>query len=398
MHDDATDLRDVVDLDAVEERRRAVRALLRRPLLTASDAAFPLVRRHAAELSEWFADEAGWTLSVGTEVARLRKVPARWTDNTRPARAPRSGQPFGRRRYVLLCLALAVLERAESQTTLGRLADRVLDAAGDPGLRAEGFLFRLETRDERADLVAVVRLLLELGVLARVAGDEEAYVRATGDVLYDVSRRVLAGILAAPRGASLIGAGSFEERLAALAAEPLPDTDDTRIRAARRSLTRRLLDDPVLYLDDLSEAERGYLASQRAAILRRVADATGFEPEVRAEGMALLDPTGEATDLGMPEDGTEGHVTLLLAEYLAALGTAATVLQLQGQTATLVAEHGGHWRQAARDPGAEAALCAQAVEKLRALDLVSVRGDQVIPRPALARFAVDEPRLVGGMS
>lgn len=394
MHEDSSALRDVVDLDAVEERRRALRALLRRPLLTAADPMFPLVRRHAAELTRWLGDEAGWTLTVGREVARLRKVPARLTDDTRPARAPRSGQPFSQRRYVLLCLALAALERAESQSTLGRLADRVLDAAGDPALRAEGIVFRLETRDERADLVAVVRLLLELGVLTRVAGDEASYVRATGDVLYDVSRRALAGVLAAPRGPSLITAATLDERLAALTAEPVPDTAEARTRAARRSLTRRLLDDPVLYLDDLSEDERAYLASQRAATLRRVADATGFEPEVRAEGIALLDPTGEATDLGMPEDGTEGHVTLLLAEHLAGRGT-ATIAELQAQTASLVTEHGVHWRQAAREPGAEVALCTQAIEKLRALDLVRVQGNLVAPRPALARFAVDEPRLMG---
>jgi len=395
VRDDAAVLRDVVDLDATEERRRALRALLRRPLLTAAHPAFSLVRRHAAELAAWFAQETGWALSVGTEVARLRKVPARTSDPTRPARTPRSGQPFSRRRYILLCLALAVLERTESQTTLGQLADRVLDAAGDPALRAEGFTFRLDGREERADLVAVVRLLLELGALARVAGDEEAYVRDTGDVLYDVSRRVLAGILAAPRGPSTVRAGSFEERLTALVAEPVPDTDEARTRAVRRSLTRRLLDDPVLYLDDLSDAERAYLVSQRAATLRRVADATGLEAESRAEGMALLDPTGEATDLGMPEDGTEGHVTLLLAEHLAATGTAATLEELRARTVALVAEHGRHWRQAAREPGADVALCAQAVDKLRALDLVRVDGDRVTPRPALARFAVDEPRLSG---
>jgi len=49
-----------------------------------------------------------------------------------------------------------------------------------------------------------VRLLLELGVLARVAGDEEAFMREAGDALYDVERRVLAVLLAAPHGPSTI--------------------------------------------------------------------------------------------------------------------------------------------------------------------------------------------------
>lgn len=398
MPEGAEVLADVVDLEAVEERRRAVRALLRRPLLVASDPVFPLVRRHAAELSEWFARETGWTLRVGAEVARLRKVPAGPVDGTRPARSSRSGQPFARRRYVLLCLALAALERAEAQTTLGRLADRVLAAAADPALTASGVTFRLETREERGDLVAVVRLLLDLGVLSLVAGDEQAYVRATGDALYDVSRRVLVDVLAAPRGASTVSAQEFEQRMAALVAEPLPDVAEARTRAARQTLTRRLLDDPVVYYADLPEDEQAYLATQRAATVRRVAEATGLEPEVRAEGIALLDPTGEATDLGVPEDGTEGHVTLLLAEHLAQLDRPATIEELEAHTVTLIARHGSHWRQAARGPGAETGLCAQAVAKLRALGLVRVSGTTVSPCPAIARFAVDEPRLLGSPS
>ena len=96
---------------------------------------------------------------------------------------------------MLLCLALSVLERADAQITLGRLAEGVLVAAGEPELADAGVVFTLSRRDERSDLVAVVRLLLGLGVLERVAGDEDAYLSDTGDVLYDVRRRVLAALL-----------------------------------------------------------------------------------------------------------------------------------------------------------------------------------------------------------
>jgi uncharacterized protein (TIGR02678 family) len=411
---DASALTDAVDAAQIDDRRRALRALLRRPLLTAADPAFPLVRRHAAELREWLVDEAGWTLTVDAEVARLRKVPAPPVDATRPALAPRTARPFERRRYVLLCLALAVLERSEAQITLGRLADRILDAAADPELVAAGLAFRLETRDERGDLVAVARLLLGWRALSRVAGDEDAYLRASGDALYDVHRRVVAGLLAAPRGPSTITATGFEERLEALTAPPAART--TRI--ARQSLTRRLLDDPVLYLDDLPEDERAYLGHQRTVLLRRVADATGLEPEVRAEGIALLDPTGEATDMGIPEEGTEGHVTLLLAEYLAGLagpagagpgsgseapdGLADTgpvpvpVAVIEAHTAELAVAHGQWWSRPAREPGAERWLCAQALDRLEGHGLIRRTAAGVEPRPALARFAVGAPRLQGG--
>jgi len=90
-----------------------------------------------------------------------------------------------------------------------------------------------------------------------------------------------------------------------------------RNRALRHRLTRRLLDDPVVYYEELAEDERGYLVGQRHAITRRIEDATGLVSEMRAEGIAMVDPDDELTDVRMPEQRTDGHVTLLVAEYLA---------------------------------------------------------------------------------
>jgi uncharacterized protein (TIGR02678 family) len=172
-------------LDAVTAGRRseltkAARGLLRRPVLRAHgpDAELVvLVRRHASELRSWFDRNTGWRLVVDSEVARLVKAVPDTADATHPARDPRSRAPFSRRRYVLTCLALAVLERADAQITLGRLAEQIVLAAADPDLAAAGVTFVLERREERTDLVSVVRLLLDLGVLSRVAGDEDAFVR-----------------------------------------------------------------------------------------------------------------------------------------------------------------------------------------------------------------------------
>ena len=209
---------------------RATRALLRGPLLRhgADPDAFRLVRRHATELRGWFDQNTGWRLHVDTEVARLFKLAdpeSGATHSTHPAREPRSRLAFGRRRYVLLCLALSVLERADAQITLGRLAEGIIVAAGDDRLAAAGVTFELSGREERGDLVAVVRVLLELGALARVAGDEDAFVREAGDVLYDVQRRVLAVLISAPRGPSTIAA----ERL-----RHPPARADRRARAGLR--------------------------------------------------------------------------------------------------------------------------------------------------------------------
>jgi uncharacterized protein (TIGR02678 family) len=378
--------------EATAQRRKALRALLLRPLLTVEhDAeALLLIRRHLGELRDWLRRETGWRLHADAETARLFKTAPTTDDGTHPARG-RAREPFGRRRYVVLCLALAVLERADAQITLGQLAEDVLDAAADPDLLAAGVEFTLENRAERGDLVAVVRMLLDWGALSRVAGDEEAYLSANGDVLYDVRRTVLATVLGGVRGPSTVIAGSFESRVEELTAEPVADTDDLRNQALRRRLTRRLLEDPVVYDDELDDDERAYLASQRHAITRRITEATGLIPEVRAEGIAMVDPDDELTDVRMPEHRTDGHVTLLVAEYLAGR-TNAGMDELRAYVRRQAAAHTAYWRKGVTEPGAEDELLAIALDKLTALRLVVV-GESVRARPAIDRFAVGEPTI-----
>ncbi|AZQ73981.1 TIGR02678 family protein [Streptomyces luteoverticillatus] len=390
----STPLAEVLEGQHSSELRKAARALLKEPLLLAhgprSDD-FRLVRRHASELRAWFDRNTGWSLHVDAEAARLRKAPGCPADPTHPAReVGRAGAPFTRRRYVLLCLALATLERSEAQIALGRLADQVVMDAADPHLTAAGIHFTLDRRDERLDLAAVVKLLLSLGVLRRVAGDEEAYVSGAGDVLYDVERRVLAGLLATRRGPSTVRADTFDERLAELTTDTALDSEDLRFRAMRRTLTRRLLDDPVLYYDELTDAELAYLTRQRGFLIARITELTGLVAEVRAEGIAMIDPDDDLTDVRMPEQGTHGHVTLLLTEHLAAADGPVTIGELQRKVRELAVAYGGFWAKSAKEPGAEGELVEQALAKLTALGLITRRGDEIAPRPALARYAVGE--------
>lgn len=387
----STALTDALEATRAAERRRAARALLARPLLRGDDPAFPAVKRQAGWLRDWFARETGWHLQVDPEAARLRKTAASLDDGTRPASA--AGQPLRRRRYVLLCLALAALERADAQITLGRLAEAVLAGAGDPALAAAGVGLDLDTREDRSDLVAAVRVLLGLGVLRRVAGDETAYLQGPGDALYDVERRVLAGLLVTRRGPSTVPAPELDTRLAAVTDELVGDSDEARNRSLRHRLTRRLLDDPVVYYDELSADELAYLTSQRAHITGRIEEATGLVAEVRAEGIAMVDPAGAdaLTDVRMPEEGTDGHVTLLLAEHLAARGGAAVpVADLEAHVAALAREHRTHWRKDAAEPGAERALTAQAIDRLVALGLARHGRPGVVARPALSRFRLGD--------
>jgi len=391
-------LREETEPLVADERRTALRGLLQRPLLTpeAEHAAlFSLVRRHREWLADWFAHHADWSLVVTAEVARLRKIPADSTDGTRPAIEPQSEEPFTRSRYVLLCLALSALERGDRQITLGRIAEHVAMAlAADPAFAASGFLWSLDQVAGRRDFVHILRFVVSLGVLHRVQGDEENLLhRRETDALYNIDRPVLAMLLAARRSPSLVVAANFSERVAALLETSQPDTPDARNRAFRTRCVRRLLDDPTLYYETLGEEERIYLERQRTSLLDTLTGATGLEAEVRLEGIALTDLDGDCTDSGLPEEGTEGHLTLLLATWLAdRLRTGdespVSIEAIRQQTARFIRQHRHHWRKEVSERGAEVPFAAEVLSRLIGLGLVERIGDGARPRPALGRFAL----------
>ena len=395
--DDSRGIRDRQQRAQREEFRTALRALLKTPLMAPGHEDFAAVRRQAEALREWFARETGWSLHVERDGARLYKRPATLDDATRGLPA------YDRRRYVLLCLACAVLERADPQITLQLLARRLLELAAEPSLAASGFAFTLQQQAERRELVAVCRTLLGFGVLQRVAGDEEAYVQAGGeqaDALYDVQRRLLAGLLAAVRGPSTWrpeeAPGTLATRLAALTAEHVAEGDEGRRTAIRHRLARQLLDDPVIYLADLDPETRGYLLNQRGVMAARLGEASGLFPEHRLEGSALVDDSGALTDVEMPAEGTNAHVTLLAADHLATSlrhGDAVSVPDVARFLAGARERYGRYWRKSAREPGGEQELALIAVERLEQLRLLEREGDLLRPRPALARFAVGAPKV-----
>ncbi|MDR3201656.1 MAG: TIGR02678 family protein [Bifidobacteriaceae bacterium] len=394
------------DQAEAQERRRAAREILARPLLRAQadPTAFHLVKRHAEELRRWFSLNTGWVMTVDTEVIRLSKTTPPATETARaiashhPARLKPSDPPFTRRRYVLACLALAALERSENQATLGRLAEQVVNLAGQREL--DGIEFTFATREERSDLAAAIRLLLQLGVLRRVAGDEDSFVQSRGDALYDVERRVLARILATQHGPSMIAAAwdgarpPIDAIERELHARPEAFTDEEANRMIRQRLTAALLEDPVLYADELDQPTRAYLNRQRGAITGRIAELTGLVPEIRAEGIAMTDPEDWLTDVKMPEVGTEGHATLLMAEHLAHRG-AAGLAELRGLTRRWAERFARYWRRSAREAGGDGALVSAAVDKLEALGLARRDGQDVRPLPAIGRFKLKPVSLAG---
>jgi uncharacterized protein (TIGR02678 family) len=392
--------RHIGELQARQQRdefRIGLRALLMQPLMGPGHEDFQSVRRQADKLRDWFAREAGWTLQVEREGARLYKRPADLLD------ASRGLKDFDRRRYVLLCLACAVLERAEPQITLHLLGERVMELAAEPVLVARLFSFTLRSPSERRELVAVCRCLLDLGVLQRVAGDEDSFVQdggAQADALYDIQRRMLAGVLAAVRGPSSWPAGDapvdFDQRLQALVSEHTADSEEGRRTALRHTLTRRLLDDPVVYSEALDAETQAYFTNQRGVMAARLCDATGLAAEQRAEGLALTDEAGTLTDVTMPAEGTDAHVTLLVAEHLAgrARGNGPGAIATDDAVAAFVRDaterYGRFWRKSAREPGAERELAQTALERLHKLQLIVRDDGRLRALPAIARFALSD--------
>lgn len=390
------------------EIARGVRQLLADPLIVEHDApeVFDVVRRRRDPIAKWFDYYCGWTLIVEPRLgyARLVKVRAA-LDPTRPARRLRSGRAeFDRLRYVLLCVAAAELCTAPV-TTIGLLADRVRAATAEDPLLAD---FDTTMRTHRMAFVDVLHVLEAFGVLQVIDGATDSYVDSgAAKVLFHVDVTLLLRLLAAPTGPSQLGIPATEVpvRLDGLLTELVRErrygpagasgkhadssgvSDTQRNLWLRHSVFRRLVDDPVVYFDDLTADERAYLASPTGRqLLRRAADQGGFVLEERAEGVLFVDPDGIATDTRFPDDAATAKVAALL--LLDAMPGPTTEEQLRRAAAELLTRFPRWARTYQADEGARQ-LVIDALAVLRSFGLVRTqRSGLVIPLPAAARYRV----------
>ncbi len=355
----------------------ARRALLAAPLLPAGDPAFGAVRANAERLRAEFQRELGYELVMRASHARLRKrSDALRTD--RPARIPRAGhpdtwQPFTRRHYVLFALALAACERARVQTSIGLLAEEVRSLAAE-----ESIALDLDSLDDRRCLADVFLYLSTLGVLVTVAGQAESWVRsrAEGDdeLLYDVMHSVLDDLIVAPR---VVGAADATDLSYGGA---YPATEEGKNLERRHRVSRRLVEDPVVYAFELDD--RAELARSPA-----LAEWLGLEAERRREGTALIDGEFEPlSDVRFPAARPwTRQVALLLAERICQ--------RVRGGQPRMSSEDLVDDCRTLRERWGEA-LCgetpeemaARGVEILEAMRLVRREGSDVLPLAAIARF------------
>ncbi len=300
--------------DALEaaEVRRAMRALLRRPMLHATgtqatdeiEEDLRLVRRHREALSDEFSAGLRYRLLVEPAGARLVKT-GLGRDSSRPLRRPmRSGLPgraFNPRTYALLLVTLAVLTRSRTQLLLEELVGEVRSRAAEIDLAVD-----LDAIADRRALQAVLLVLTELGVLSEQDGDLEHWAENTqARSLLEISVERLGLLLAVPMPVDQ----NLEEILS-------PTQIPSAAGGARISTRRILVENPILSTEDLSPEYQEWWSRTRNQQVDWFENTLGLSLELRAEGAVAIDRTEELTDITFPGTGTVKHASLLLLTTL----------------------------------------------------------------------------------
>jgi uncharacterized protein (TIGR02678 family) len=191
------------------------------------------------------------------------------------------------------------------------------------------------------------------------------------------------------------GIPALQRSLALAASGTATGTEEQVRRRVRHRIMRRLLDDPVLYLADLDEAERGYLQVTVASITTWVREA-GMVLERRKEGWAAIDPDNIATDIRFPEgNDVVKHAALLLLAKLAPEDPPAgpAVRQPLRSAELILAERlrtRPSWARAYQDGGGAGRLTNAALEMLAGLGLIRFDPTGLELLPAAGRY---RPRL-----
>ena len=270
-------------------------------------------------------------------------------------------------------------------------------------MRSAGLVFDGDNYDHRRDLIHVVHLLCDVGVMRKSAGEEKAFLnrKDAADVRYEINRHVLSVMLQGSQSPSEIKAtekrahpSSISFRIAQLADHSLPATEEARNRVLRARLLRPLLDTPVLYFHELSAEEKTYLEKHRNHLLRELHDATGLIAEVRREGIAMVDDMGDLTDIRLPDSGREGQFILPLARWFAQCfkndpEKAIPVPEVEAQLRCII--HDPNAEVSDENPEAEtiSRRAHDLLLRLRALRLIQFTASGVRPLPPICRYAAE---------
>jgi uncharacterized protein (TIGR02678 family) len=363
----------IANPQAEVEQRAAARHLLQHPMVCAEQEPdmFRLIRRHEHELDRWFTQRLGYRLQLNTDTARLHK--SAYVPHNRPLRTP-NGRAFHQLEYTMLALVLGCVVAGPAVISLRHLVDAVRSAAAESGIALANDAV------ERRALVNAVLWMVAAGIASELHEHVSAYAE---DAESDAVIRVRPERVTMTTSAALLGAHDATSILA---------------RAERRTVTRqwmrlRLVEDPVLYRDDVEEVEWAELR-RRLGEERVVLDEMfGLHLEVRAEGIAAIDPDGVLADQPFPTTGTVGHCALLLIERLSARPADAPAWcswpDVVAEVTALAHRYRKPWRQELVD--APERLAGRVVDLLVDLRLAERDSDRAVRLlPAATRFTVEE--------
>jgi uncharacterized protein (TIGR02678 family) len=396
----------LIDEQLSDERRAAVRALLRRPLLRqATDpVAFGHVRRHARWLRTELHALAGYELTVHPSGwARLRKRGLDPLDR-RPLRHPPTSRwarrstavdrwpELSRRQYVLLALTCAVLCRGHRYMSLRTLVDEVRALADDQRIPLD--LYGMDRRP----YVGILLWLEEHGGLERRDGSEQALDAwreqdLDADLLWQVNAPLVADLLGAarPLQPTTTVADLFDDTREYVTA------DDRRNTRGKWRLARRLLEQSVVYVDDLDDDERAWWRTKRSWTEDRCSELTGLQVERRREGTMLIDTTAEPgralSDLRFPNNrpARDTQLALLLcvelARRLRVYGETVLRAEILTDGERLCSAYAANWRLPEGDRDAALAACEESLSLLVGHGFIVDDGAALRIRPAVCRFA-----------
>ena len=314
--------------------RAAARHLVAHPLVLAETDpdTFRLVRRHEHTLDRWFTQRFGYRLQVAADTARLFKntVVAR----RRPLRtAADPGRPFSAREYTMLALALAAVAAGPSVISLRDLLHEIRSAATDAAVTVT------EAPADRRALVTALKWMVRHGAADEAHDRIERYAT---DSEADAVLRIRPDRVALLPLPALARSETVEDLL---------DRSDQRQSSPRRWMRSALLEEPVLYRDDLAGDEWTELRRRLGEESRMLDEMFGLRLEARAEGVAAIDPEGRMTDSSFPRTGTVGHAALLLIDRLTQAGLTSVALpEVVDAVAALAEEYRRYWSRLADDP------------------------------------------------
>jgi uncharacterized protein (TIGR02678 family) len=306
-----------------DERRDAARLLLSTPLVLAEHDpdGHRSIRRHGDTLATMFRNYLGYRLVVEAQFARLYK--AGLGSAGRPL-LRKSKAAFSPRDYTYLALLCAVLLTSRQQVLLSTVVADVRHAAAEGDIDLGD-----DTLTERRALVHALGRLIEWGAVHEDAGTVAEFADDPAkEALLWIEHEIVRNLLAIP-----LRDVESPEQLIRAATETDPDS-------IRHAVRRRMVESPVVLVDELSEPERLWLRQYQRREAQILEENFGLRLEIRLEGVMALDPQDELTDLRFPRDGTLGQAALLavaeLVERLTPDAGSGTAVVPDGELSSVV--------------------------------------------------------------